>query len=93
MAILNTIRKRTSVLIIVIGLALFSFVISGIFSSNAFQSGDFSNNVAEVNDTPLSIEDFRQSLEIASNAYGQNFSNSQLVNIVFDQEVRKEIFV
>ncbi len=91
MAILNTIRKRTSVLIIVIGLALFSFVISGIFSSNAFQGGDFSNNVAEVNDTPLSIEDFRQSLEIASNAYGQNFSNSQLVNIVFDQEVRKEI--
>ena len=67
MAILNTIRKRTSVLIIVIGLALFSFVISGIFSSNAFQSGDFSNNVAEVNDTPLSIEDFRQSLEIARN--------------------------
>ena len=53
MAILNTIRKRTSVLIIVIGLALFSFVISGIFSSNAFQGGDFSNNVAEVNDTPL----------------------------------------
>ena len=91
MAILNTIRKRTSVLIIVIGLALFSFVISGIFSSNAFQGGDFSNNVAEVNDTPLSIEDFRQSLEIASNAYGQSFSNSQLVNIVFDQEVRKEI--
>ena len=91
MAILNSIRKRTSVLIIVIGLALFSFVISGIFSSNTFQSVDFSNNVAEVNDNPLSIEDFRQSLEIASNAYGQNFSNSQLVNIVFDQEVRKEI--
>ena len=91
MAILNSIRKRTSVLIIVIGLALFSFVISGIFSSNTFQSEDFSNNVAEVNDTPLSIEDFRQSLEIASNAYGQNFSNSELVNIVFDQEVRKEI--
>ena len=91
MAILNTIRKRTSVLIIVIGLALFSFVISGIFSSNALQGGDFSTNVAEVNDQPIAIEDFRQSLEIASNAYGQSFSNAQLVNVVFDQEVRKAI--
>ena len=34
MAVLEKIRKRTVFLILVIGLALFAFVISGIFSRN-----------------------------------------------------------
>lgn len=60
MAILNTIRKRTTVLIIVIGLALFSFVISGIFTSSTFQGqGGYVSSIAEVNGTPIPIEKFQ----------------------------------
>ncbi|MEM8765598.1 MAG: SurA N-terminal domain-containing protein, partial [Bacteroidota bacterium] len=36
MAVLENIRKRTTVLILIIGLALFAFVISGVFTSNDF---------------------------------------------------------
>ena len=41
MAILGQIRKRSIFLIIVIGMALFAFVISGVFTSN----GGFNSNV------------------------------------------------
>ena len=47
MAILGQIRKRSIFLIIVIGMALFAFVISGVFTSN----GGFGANkpIGEVN--------------------------------------------
>lgn len=92
MAILNTIRKRTTVLIIVIGLALFSFVISGIFTSSTFQGqGGFTSSIAEVNGNPIPLEKFQQSLEIASRTYGSALSNSAMVSMVVEQEIRGEL--
>ena len=92
MAILGNIRKRTTILILIIGLALFAFVISGIFSSNNFSGGGtFSTVIAEVNDSEISIEDFRARMEQASIAYQNQYSNNRLVNIVYDQMVRGEI--
>lgn len=92
MAILGNIRKRTTILILIIGLALFAFVISGIFSSNNFSGGGtFSSVIAEVNDSEISIEDFRERMEQASVAYQNQYSNNRLVNIVYDQMVRGEI--
>ena len=92
MAILNTIRKRTTVLIIVIGLALFSFVISGIFTSSTFQGqGGFTSSIAEVNGNPIPLEKFQQSLEIASRTYGSALSNTAMVSMVVEQEIRGEL--
>jgi peptidyl-prolyl cis-trans isomerase D len=92
MAILGNIRKQTTILILIIGLALFAFVISGIFSSNNFSGGGtFSTVIAEVNDSEISIEDFRARMEQASIAYQNQYSNNRLVNIVYDQMVRGEI--
>lgn len=89
MAILNTIRKRTTVLILVIGLALFSFVISGIFTSSTFQGqGGYVSSIAEVNGTPIPIEKFQQSLEIANRTYGNALSNSAMISMVVEQEIR-----
>ena len=47
MAVLGQIRKRSIFLIIVIGMALFAFVISGVFTSN----GGFGSNkpIGEIN--------------------------------------------
>ena len=79
MAILGNIRKRTTVLILIIGLALFAFVISGKFTAN--DSGvKIGSSVAEVNGEDLSIDVFRQKVEQASRRYGSNLSSTQLVN-------------
>lgn len=91
MAILENIRKRTTVLILIIGLALFAFVISGVFSSNDFAGTKVSSSVAEVNGENISIEDFRKKVENASRRFGSSLSSTQLVNRVYDQEVRKSI--
>ncbi|WP_318345337.1 peptidylprolyl isomerase [Flagellimonas baculiformis] len=91
MAILENIRKRTTVLILIIGLALFAFVISGVFSSNDFAGGKVGSSIAEVNGEDISIDEFRNKVETASRSYGPNFSSTQLVNMVYDQEVRKAL--
>ena len=91
MAILESIRKRTTVLILIIGLALFAFVISGVFKSNGFGGGKVGSSVAEINGEDVSIEDFRAKVETASRSYPPSFTSMQLVNMVYDQEVRKTI--
>ena len=93
MAILENIRKRTTVLILIIGLALFAFVIQGIIDSDGSFGGGakIGSAIAEVNGESLSIDDFRNTLERRKNQYGRGMSTTQMVNIVYDQEVRSEI--
>ncbi|MGN7513033.1 MAG: peptidylprolyl isomerase [Allomuricauda sp.] len=91
MAILENIRKRTTVLILIIGLALFAFVISGVFSSNNFAGGKVGSSVAEVNGENIPIDEFRTQVETASRRYGPTVTSTQLVNMVYEQEVRKTI--
>ncbi|MEM8507973.1 MAG: peptidylprolyl isomerase [Bacteroidota bacterium] len=92
MAILENIRKRTTVLILIIGMALFAFVISGVFTGNDFGGGKLGSVIAEVNGAPITREDFTQKLEQAQRQFGPNFSSTQLVNRVYDQEVRSTLF-
>ena len=91
MAILENIRKRTTVLILIIGMALFAFVISGVFTGNDFAGGKIGSTIAEINGEPISREDFSRKLEQAQRQFGPNFSSTQLVNRVYDQEVRSTI--
>ncbi|MET1258958.1 peptidylprolyl isomerase [Flagellimonas sp. DF-77] len=91
MAILENIRKRTTVLILIIGMALFAFVISGVFTSSDFSGGKVGSSLVDVNGESISIDDFRRRVEQASRQYPPNFSSTQLVNTIFDQEVRKEL--
>ncbi len=92
MAVLENIRKRTTVLILIIGLALFAFVISGVFTSSDFGAGGkIGSSVAEINGNELSIDDFRQKVEIASRQVGPTASTLQVMNQVWDQEVRNSI--
>ena len=92
MAVLENIRKRTTVLILIIGLALFAFVISGVFTSSDFGSGGkVGSSVAEINGNELSIDDFREKVEIASRRVGPSASSLQVMNQVWDQEVRNSI--
>ncbi|VAW14598.1 Peptidyl-prolyl cis-trans isomerase [hydrothermal vent metagenome] len=92
MAILENIRKRTTILILIIGLALFAFVISGVFTSGSLGSGGkVGSTVAEINGDEISIDAFRQKVENASRRSGSTSSSMQVVNQVWDQEVRNAI--
>ncbi|WP_298477905.1 peptidylprolyl isomerase [uncultured Maribacter sp.] len=91
MAILENIRKRTTVLILIIGLALFAFVISGVFTSSNFGGAKVGSAVAEINGNEISIDAFRAKIEAASRRYGPTTSSMQLVNQVWDQEVKNTI--
>ena len=91
MAILENIRKRTTILILIIGLALFAFVISGIFSANGMSGEKTGTTVAEVNGKDISIDKFRREVESASNRFGAGATSMQVVNTVWDQEVRNAI--
>ena len=91
MAVLENIRKRTTVLILIIGLALFAFVISGVFTSSNFGGEKVGSSVAEINGEDISIDDFRQKVESASRRVGPTTSSMQVVNQVYENEVRNTI--
>ena len=91
MAILENIRKRTTILILIIGLALFAFVISGVFTNSSFAGGKVGSSVAEVNGNEIPIDEFRRKVEVASNRFGPSASSMMVVNQVWDQEVRNSI--
>jgi len=91
MAILENIRKRTTILILIIGLALFAFVISGVFvNGDIAGSGKVGSSVAEVNGKEISIDAFRNKIDAASNNAGGR-SSMQLINDVYDEEVKRAI--
>ena len=86
MAVLGQIRKRSIFLIIVIGMALFAFVISGVFTSN----GGFGSNkpIGEINGEEINYETFNIMVEQAQNAYGLNILNA--VNLAWDQGIKNQ---
>ena len=88
MAVLGQIRQRSFFLIVVIGMALFAFVISGVFDGNS--SSAPTDPIAVVNEEEVELTLFRQMVEQAERSY--NFSTMQAVNSVWDQMIRLTIF-
>lgn len=91
MAVLNKIRQRSLFLIIVIALALFAFVLADLFKSGSAFSSEPQNIVATVNGKDITREDFMQKVEAAQRQAGPSVSNTQVINQVFEQEVRQAI--
>ena len=89
MAVLGKIRQRSIFLILVIGMALFAFVISGVFGSNSANAGP-TDPIAIINDDEVDINFFRQMVEQTERTY--NYSTLQSVNLVWNQALRNTIF-
>lgn len=89
MAILGQIRKRSIFLIIVIGMALFAFVLSGIFTSN----GGFGANepIGEINGEEIDYAMFNMMVEQAQTVYGLNMINA--VNLAWNQGLRNQALI
>ena len=87
MAILGKIREKSIVLILVIGMALFAFVISGVFDG----AGTISQEpVAIVGDEVITIEQFSRRVDAVERNTGM--SNVQAANTVWNQIVTEYSF-
>ncbi|MFI1742900.1 SurA N-terminal domain-containing protein [Thalassobellus sediminis] len=91
MAVLNKIRQRSLFLIIVIALALFSFVLADLFKNGDALTAKSQNIVATINGKDITREDFLQKVEAAQRQAGPNATSTQVMNRVWDQEVRQAV--
>ena len=93
MAILGQIRKRSFVLIVVIGMALFAFVISGVFVGSGLSQNQ---SIGEVNGEKIDYETFNLLVQQTQDFYGLDLINAVnyawevgIKNIVLTQELDK----
>jgi len=90
MAVLSKIRERSLFLIIIIALALFSFVLSGLFDGNLFNKNK--TDIGEVNGESIGREEFAQQVEFYRNRSNGRGTNSQFVNNAWNSLVSEKIY-
>lgn len=91
MAILSKIRERSLFLIIIIGLALFAFVLDPSTLGDFFNSSKV-NEVGEVNGESISRQEFVNALEAYKQQTGGRVSEMQAAKTVWDNLIRKKIY-
>lgn len=84
MAILGKIRQRSFILIVIIALALFSFVLADVIQSGGFSQT--SRNIGTVNGTDIPYDEFNIKVSNVEKG-GQDVTTIQAMNRVWDQEV------
>ncbi|EDP71412.1 peptidyl-prolyl cis-trans isomerase [Flavobacteriales bacterium ALC-1] len=89
MAVLNKIRQRSLILILVIALALFSFVIGDLFKNSDALTGESQDVIATVNGKDINRLDFQQKVKSYQERVGGRVSSTQAMNTIYNQELRK----
>ncbi|TDE45423.1 peptidylprolyl isomerase [Flavobacterium rhamnosiphilum] len=84
MAVLQKIRQRSLLLILVIGFCLLAFIIGDIFNSGGFSST--SKDVGSIDGKDISFEDFRVKVSNVEKS-GQGITATAAANRVWEQEV------
>lgn len=88
MAILSKIRQRSILLVLIIALALFSFVLADVIKSGGFSGG--SNNIGSINGTKFEYQEFMSKVANVEKQQ-QGISGTQALNSVWEQELRKAL--
>ena len=91
MAVLSKIRDRSLFLILVIGLALFAFVLDPSTLTDFFNSSKI-NEIGEVNGETISRQEFIQELDSYRQQNGGRVSDIQAAKVVWDNMLRKKIY-
>ncbi len=91
MAVLSKIRERSMFLIIIIGLALFAFVLDPSTIGDFFNSSKV-NEIGEINGESISRQEFASELEKYKQQVGGRVSEMQASKAVWDNMVRKKIY-
>lgn len=84
MAVLQKIRQRSLLLILVIGFCLLAFIIGDIFNSGGFSTT--SKDVGSIDGKDISFEDFRVKVSNVEKG-GQGITSTEAANKVWEQEV------
>ena len=91
MAVLGKIRQRSVFLILIIGMALFAFVISGVFDTSG--NAGPSDPIGTVNGEDIEVDSFRFKVEQLQRSYNTTLLqavndvwNETVTNLLFDQE-------
>ena len=90
MAILAKIRQRTLILILIIGLALFAFVISDVFTNNS-NGEKRPSAIGTVNGEGIPYKQFENQVEYGKNISRGSQSTMQVVNTIWDEEVKNAL--
>ena len=85
MAVLQKIRQRSLLLILVIGFSLLAFIVQDLYRKGGFSQT--SKYVGSVNDKDISFEDFRIKVSNLEKSGQQGMTSTQAVNRVWEQEV------
>ncbi|MCL7753948.1 peptidylprolyl isomerase [Polaribacter sp. Z022] len=91
MAVLSKIRERSMFLIIIIGLALFAFVLDPSTLGDFFNSSKV-NEIGEINGESISRQEFAAELEAYKQQAGNRVSEMQASKTVWENIVRKKIY-
>lgn len=91
MAVLSKIRERSMFLIIIIGLALFAFVLDPSTLGDFFNSNKI-NEVGQINGESITRQEFIQELESYKQQIGSSVPEMQAVNTVWENILRKKIY-
>ncbi|WP_299121779.1 peptidylprolyl isomerase [uncultured Tenacibaculum sp.] len=91
MAILSKIRERSMFLILVIGLALFAFVLDPSTISDFFNASKV-NEVGEVNGETISRQEFAEALDAYKAQTGNRVSEMQAAKTVWNNLIRQKIY-
>jgi len=91
MAVLSKIRERSMFLIIIIGLALFAFVLDPSTLGDFFNSSKV-NEIGEVDGEAISRQEFANELEAYKQQTGGRVSEMQAAKTVWDNIVRKKVY-
>ena len=84
MAVLQKIRQRSALMILVIALALFAFIVGDLFNNGNF--GKSSNDVGSINGKDIPFEDFRVKVSNVEKSQ-QGMTSTAAANTVWNQEV------
>lgn len=88
MAVLNKIRQRSLILILVIAMALFSFVIGDLFKNSDALTGEAQDVIATVNGKDINRTEFQQKVKNYQDRSGGRVTNTQAMNTIYNQELR-----
>lgn len=91
MAILSKIRDRSMFLILIVGLALFAFVLDPKSIGNFFSSSKV-NSIGQINGEDIDREEFARQVEVYRSQSGGRATQMQAVNAVWNSMVSEKVF-
>ncbi|WP_417885143.1 peptidylprolyl isomerase [Zunongwangia sp.] len=89
MAVLHNIRQKSALIIVVIGFALFAFLVPSIIKNGGFASKN--NSIATVNGEDIDRIEFARQVEAYQQNMRGNISTTQAVNRVWEQLLSQKI--